>query len=125
MSTLIAIFACISFCAMQISGLHMHADAHGHAAGLHLTHLHTAAPEDHSHHGNPDGNDHSAETDVSLTEQLSTSWTKLIPLLILFLIAVLFHLGLPTRLQPSPTQSANVRRRERRLPPLRAPPISL
>jgi hypothetical protein len=110
---------------MQFSGLHMHADANGQDAGLHLTHLHSAAPEVHSHHGNPDGNDHGAEIDVSLAEQLSTSWTKLTPLLIVFVAAVLFHLRSHTRLKSSPTHSGNGRRRERWRPPLRAPPISL
>ena len=110
---------------MQFSGLHMHADANGQDAGLHLTHLHSAAPEVHSHHGNPDGYDHSAELDVSLTEQLSTGWIKLIPLLIVSVIAVLLGLRLLTRLRLAPTQSGKVRHLERWHPPLRAPPISL
>ena len=124
-STSIAIFACLNMLVLQWSGLHLHADAAGQDAGLHVAHLHHAASEDHSHHGIAEAHDHGAETDISLVEQLGTSWTKLIPLLIVYVIAVLLGQGLYTRLRPAQTQSGKVRHLERWRPPLRAPPISL
>lgn len=124
-STLIAILACISLVAIQLSGLHMHANANENSDGLHLTHRHFVATQDHYHHGSSEAHNHSAGTDFALTEQLSTSGTKLIPLLILIVIAALLGLRLHTQLRSSPTQSEKVRHRERWRPPLRAPPISL
>ncbi len=107
----------------------MHADANakanGHNAGLHLTHRHFVAAQDHRHDGNSEAHKHSAETDFSPTEQLSTSGTKLIPLLIVMVIAALLGFRIHTRLRSSAPQSDKVRRRERWRPPLRAPPISL
>jgi hypothetical protein len=124
-SSSIAVFACLSLLVLQLSGLHLHADATGQEAGLHGTHLHHAAPEDHNHHGIVEAHDHASESDVSLTEQLGTSWIKLISLLIVSVIAVLFGFRLVTRLRLAPTQSGKVRYLERWRPPPRAPPISL
>lgn len=125
-SNIFAAIACICLLALQASGLHLHVDAAGHDAGVHSDHLHHNAAEGHSHHGTPEkAHDHSAEADVSLFEQLSASWSQLIPILIAFGIAA--YLVVLFRECPSsrPRQQAKVRRRGRWRPPLRAPPISL
>jgi len=121
----IAIFACLSLLVLQLSGLHLHVDAAGEDAGTHVAHVHYNAPKDYGHHGVVEDHDHSAETDVSLTEQLNASWTKLIPLLIVVVIAVLLGQGLHTRIRWTPTQSGIVQHVKHWRPPLRGPPLSL
>jgi hypothetical protein len=121
----IGIFACVSLLVLQFSGLHLHADAGGNDAGLHVAHLQHVVAENHSHHGTVDAHDHGAETNVLLADQLSASWAKLIALLIGFMIAVLLCLRLLTRLRLAPTRPRKVQHLERWRPPLRAPPISL
>jgi hypothetical protein len=92
---------------------------------MHLDHQHFAGPKEYGHHGTGRNHDHKAESDISLVEQLSASWTKLIPLLIVAAIAVLLSQRFLTRLRLAPTQPGKARHLEHWRPPLRAPPISL
>ena len=124
-SSSIAIFACLSLLVLQLSGLHLHVDAAGEDAGMHVAHAHYNAPKDYGRHGVVEEHDHSADTDISLTEQLNASWTKLIPLLIKVVIAVLLGQGLLARIRWTPTESGTVRHVKHWRPPLRGPPISL
>ena len=117
--------ACLYLLTTQMSGLHLHVDEDGHDAGIHSVHLHQVGLEDHSHHEHGDLNNHSAEVDVSLLEQLSASWSKLIPLLIVCVISVYSGLRLQQSLRTPSSQPGKVRHREHWRPPLRAPPISL
>ena len=112
----IAVFACVCLLTMQLSGLHLHVDPGGNDTGMHGTHVHDADPDDH---------DHSADVDVSLLEQLSSSWSKLIPLLIICVIVLAAVAWTQTRLRSPPAQSGKARYRVRWRPLLRAPPISL
>ena len=113
---LIAVIAFLCLLSMQMSGTHLHVDAGGDYAGLHGTHLHET-----DHHGN----DHNAESDVSVLEELGLTWSKLLPV-ILAAVALLFTQHWP-RQQTwlLPVQFAKPRRRSRWRPPLRAPPITL
>ena len=121
----IAIVACVSLLVLQSSGLHLHVDAVGQETRLHVAPLHHATQEVHSHHGIVKAHDHSVETDAPLLELLNSSWTKLIPLLIVVMSAILLGLRLLTRLQLAPAPPGKVRHLKHWRPPLRAPPISL
>jgi hypothetical protein len=121
----IAAVACLYLLIIQVSGLHLHVDEDGHDAGIHAAHLHQVVSEDHVYHQHGDLHDHSAEVDVSLLEQLSASWSKLIPLLIACVISVYLGLRLQQSLQTPSRQLGKIRHREHWRPPLRAPPISL
>ena len=100
---------------MQVSGLHLHVDASGSDAGLHGTHAHQL---------DSSGHDHSAAVDVQLLEQLSISWSKLVPLISqVILLATLLWIVRPLW---SPTiKLGKSRSRLHWRPPLRAPPLSL
>jgi hypothetical protein len=111
----IAALACAGLLAIQLSGLHMHVDAAGDARGMHGTHVHQLDPDDH---------DHSTDIDVSVLEQVSVSWSKLVPLLFTaaILLASVVWRRLKVRAPPEITAKASGNIRWR--PPLRAPPIS-
>ena len=109
---------------MQVSGLHLHVDTQGNDAGIHAAHVHQAGPEDHSH-DHEAVHDHSAESDVSLLEQLNANWAKLMPLLIICLLATALGVRSISRLGIPSGRPLKTRRRERWRPPLRAPPLSL
>ena len=121
----IAAVACLYLLTIQVSGLHLHVDEDGHDAGIHAVHLHQVGPENHTHHQDGDLHDHSAEVDVSILEQLSASWSKLIPLLIACVISAYLGLRLQQSLRTPSRQPGKIRHREHWRPPLRAPPISL
>lgn len=110
---------------MQLTGLHLHVDAHGQEVGLHVAHLHHAVPEDHSHHNASKIHDHNVEIDVSLLEQLSASWSKLLPFLLVLVIVLAAAAWTSQRVRSLPERTGTVRHRLRWRPPLRAPPISL
>lgn len=122
----IVAISCVCLLVMQLSGMHFDVDEDGSYVGLRTDHQHQIAPERHSPHDEV-GNVHihKAEVDVSLPEQLSTTWSKLIPVIIASAIAIIFVVWLH---QPSlvplrpPTR---IRRHAHWRPPLRAPPISL
>jgi hypothetical protein len=116
-----AAFACFCLLTMQVSGLHLHVGASGSEPGLHGTHAHQVVTSDHGHEH---GHGHSAEVDIQLLEQLSISWSKLIPLIsqVIFFLAVL---GLVRLLWSPPIKSGNASRRLHWRPQLRAPPTSL
>lgn len=111
----IVALACAGLLAVQLSGLHMHVDAVGDSLGMHGTHVHQLDPDDH---------DHSTDMDVSVLEQVSASWSKLVPLLFAaaILLASVVSIRLNARAPPEITAKASGNIRWR--PPLRAPPIS-
>lgn len=111
----LAALACICLLGMQVSGLHLHVDASGSDAGLHGTHAHQL---------DSSGHDHGAEVDVQLLEQLSFSWSKLVPLISqVILLATLLWIVRPPW---SPTiKLGKSRSRLHWRPQLRAPPLSL
>ena len=89
LSTPVMLAACVSLIALQLSGLHMHVDAHGYVGTPESTHLHGQAGGHHhgdtthldladtSHeaaHGGEQG--HSGDTDVSIVK-LGTAVSKL------------------------------------------------
>lgn len=122
---LITALASICMLAMQMGGLHRHVDAHGQEAGLHVAHVHHAGPENHTYQADIGKHDHSVEIDVWLLEELSTSWSKLVPLLFACAIVLAVAVWTQCRLQAPPIRTGKVRHRLRWRPPLRAPPISL
>ena len=110
------LIACFCMIMMQMSGTHMHIEAGGENAGLHVTHLHET-----DHHGH----DHRADRDVSVLEELGLTWSKLLPVILAF-VALLFSQHWPRQqLWLLPVQFAKPRRRSRWRPPLRAPPLTL
>lgn len=111
----IVALACICLLGMQVSGLHLHVDASGSDAGLHGTHAHQLDSSEH---------DHSAEVDVQLLEQLSISWSKLVPLISQVILPVK-ALWIVRPLWSPTFKSGKARSRRHWRPPLRAPPISL
>ena len=100
---------------MQMSGTHLHFDEAGEHAGLHGTHLHEI-----DHHGD----EHSAERDVPVLEQLGLIWAELLPLILACVIWLIAEHVCQQRYWRLPSQFAKPRRRSRWRPPLRAPPAS-
>lgn len=114
-SILFVAFACFCLLVLQLSGLHMHVDIGSDDAGLHGSHMHQfASPND----------DHRAEVDVALLEQLVGQWSKIVALvcycLLLIVAAWIFR---PT--WSPPLRSGTVERRLHWRPLLRAPPLHL
>ena len=111
----IVTLACLSLLGLQLSGLHMHVDAHGYSGAPHGTHV---------HEGGTDPHDHEHETDVTIVE-LGTIASKHL----LFLIAVGFSLvilfSVSRRLTPIHEPLIATGRRVRWRPLLRAPPRPL
>ena len=99
---------------LQMSGLHVHANAHDEASGLHGAHLHDL---------DSDGHDHSADVDVSLLD-LGIVWSKLMPVLLLAIAIILPVVWTLQTIWPPPLRMPSLRRRSRWRPPLRAPPLS-
>jgi hypothetical protein len=110
---LIAIM-CLSLLTLQMSGLHLHVSADSQSDALHGTHLHDADPEWRGH-------DHDAEIDVSSFEPGFT-FSKLIPILIALIFALLPIIRTCTTVWPSLVERFPTRHRSRWRPPLRAPP---
>jgi hypothetical protein len=110
---LIAIM-CLSLLTMQMSGLHLHVSIDSQIGALHGTHLHDADPEWRGH-------DHDAEIDVSSFEPGFT-FSKLIPILIALIFALLPVIRTSTTVWPSLVERFPTRHRSRWRPPLRAPP---
>ncbi len=100
--------------AMQAAGLHLHANPETEGLQMHADHVHSL---------DPDGHDHSDDTDVTIVE-LGVHWAKLVPLL----LSVGLLLPTPYLLrwtQDRPRQpSDRLRKADRWRPPLRAPPLS-
>tara|TARA_R110001599_G_scaffold342884_1_gene565049 strand:- start:6490 stop:6888 length:399 start_codon:yes stop_codon:yes gene_type:complete len=109
----LALFACLCLLALQMSGLHLHIETDNDSANLHGTHLHQA--ENH-------GQDHSADIDVSLVEELRINWTQLIPLILACAILLIAKGWLQQRLWLPLVQFVKLCRRSHWRPPLRAPP---
>ena len=133
-ATLIMVAACLSLVAMQISGLHMHVDAHGYAGMPEGTHVHGQPGHHHgdvSHthdvivpegHGHPGGEDHAGDKDISIIK-FGTAVSKLL-LYLMALGLILFLMVRPAdtiALQKSAPRITA--RHERWWPPLRAPPL--
>jgi len=126
--------ACVSLVALQLSGLHMHVDAHGYVGTPESTHLHGQAGGHHhgdtahsgiadaSHeavHGGDQG--HSGDTDVSIVK-LGAAVSKLLLYLIALGLALLMVLRPADEIAPTTTLPRPIGRHERWWPPLRAPP---
>lgn len=107
-----------SFCllAMQMSGLHLHVDTSGEPAGLHGAHLHDDVYDVSSAHS------HNAEIDVQLLEQLGATWSKLIPLILLFAILLVARGWLQRRIWIHQARICTLSSQGHWRPPLRAPP---
>lgn len=99
---------------LQMSGLHVHADAHDEASGLHGTHVHDL---------DSDGHDHSADVDVSVLD-LGIVWSKLMPVLLLTTAVILAIAWTRQTVWPPPIRVPSLRQRSGWRPPLRAPPLS-
>ena len=110
---LIAIM-CLSLLAIQMGGLHLHVSVDSQSGALHGTHLHDAVPDGHGH-------DHDAEIDVSSFEP-GVAWSKLIPLLVVLIFALLPIIRTRTTVRPPLVERFSTRHRSRWRPPLRAPP---
>jgi hypothetical protein len=111
---------------MQISGMHFHVDEDVSLVGLLTDHQRQLAPESHSHHNEVDNvHNHSVVVDVSLPEQLTSAWPRLIPILIASAIATILAVWLQQPILVPSRPPTRVRRHEHWRPPLRAPPISL
>jgi hypothetical protein len=106
--------ACIGLLSVQLSGLHMHVGATGDPIDTHGIHLHES---------DPDGEDHSADSDVSVIEEFGSTWTKLLPLLFAAVIMLSSMGWIQVASRPTP-QALAIRRVHHWRPPLRAPPIS-
>ena len=131
----IGITACFSLLMLQLSGLHMHADAHGYIGvpETPYSHIHT-----HEHHGllhhdgtgvahadedrAASGHDYDDARDVSLLDlALSTFKLTLATLALVCLFLISPRVGTPVRLHfVYPVLSG---RHTRWRPPLRAPPL--
>lgn len=110
----IVAFAGIAMLCLQMSGLHVHANAHDEASGLHGTHVHDL---------DSDGHDHSADVDVSVFDP-GIVWSKLMPALVLAIAIILPVVWTLQTVWPPPLRMLSLRRRARWRPPLRAPPVS-
>jgi hypothetical protein len=109
----LAVFACVSLLAMQMSGLHLHIEADKSAANLHGTHLHQVENN---------GHDHTTDIDVSLVEKLRSTWTQLIPLIFACAILLIAQGWRQQRLWLPPLKLGKLSRHTHWRPPLRAPP---
>ncbi|MDZ4728550.1 MAG: hypothetical protein SH820_01230 [Xanthomonadales bacterium] len=104
-------FICLCLLALQISGLHLHANPQG-SGELHGSHVHDA---------DSDGHDHRADTDIGYLEY-SSGWVKPLPFLFLT-FAVFFLVVNYCRRIWAPVYSNFLHRSYLRWrPPLRAPP---
>jgi len=114
-ATPLLVIACLCLIFMQMNGTHLHVEADGQNAGLHGTHLHEA--DQHGH-------DHTAESDVSVLEELGLTWSKLPPVILATVVLLFTQLWPRQQLWLLPVQFAKPRRRSRWRPPLRAPPLT-
>lgn len=129
----IMVLACMSLLAVQVSGLHMHVDAHGYAGTPQSTHVHSQ--DTHSHggdkhrdhaalHEHPHGDrSHDGDKDVSVIE-LNTGGSKLVILAVWSGLSLLIPLTLGEKLSPLAAVPRPVGRHTRWRPPLRAPPLN-
>ncbi len=107
-------FASIAMLSMQMSGLHLHAGKQSTDTAVHGAHIHDA---------DPDGDDHSADIDVSVID-FGTVWSKVMPFLVAILPAALTVIWVFHSLWPPVVALIPPRRQSRWRPPLRAPPLS-
>jgi hypothetical protein len=109
--------ACVSLIAVQVSGLHLHAEAGGHdGAGSHEPHLQQAFSHDADHGG--------AHVDVTVSEPASGSVE--IDVVIPNSAVSAFSLLTPLEYRlPAPASRIPLRRFSRWRPPLRAPPFAI
>jgi len=105
---------CLSLLTMQMSGLHLHVSVDTQSGAVLGTHLHDAVPDGHGH-------DHDAEIDVSSFEP-GVAWSKLIPILVLLILALLPIIRTSSTLRPPLVERFPTRHRSHWRPPLRAPP---
>ena len=132
MTSSVMAVACVSLLAVQLSGLHMHVDAHGYAGTPQGTHVHN--PSAHSHgdeghldngtiHGHEHGGDqgHDGDKDVSVIE-LNAGGSKLVMVGVWLGLSVLIPLTPGKKISPHYVVPRPVGRHARWRPPLRAPP---
>ena len=140
--TALAFLACLGLLAVQLSGLHMHLNAHGYAGvpvGTHVHHIdghhHDAGvafghiddeqhrqlrgPSDHD--GDTNG-DHDGDQDISVV-QLAGGVGKLILLFVCMLLGLVVTRDAGTRVAFPRFSFVRARRLLRWRPPLRAPPV--
>ncbi len=127
----IMLAAGISLVALQLSGLHMHVDAHGYAGTPQGTHVHGQGVEDHravthlagadDRHEHTGGQDHEGDKDMSVVE-LNTGVSKLLVFLVWLGLGLFTVLRPATQILPIAAVPQPVVRNTRWRPPLRAPP---
>lgn len=100
---------------LQLSGLHMHANAHGEPSGLHGPHVHDL---------DSDGHDHRADVNILVFDS-GIVWSTLSPLPLLILSFLLAVIWTPEAVRRPPVYHLRLRHRCRWRPPLRAPPLTL
>lgn len=105
----------VSLLAAQLSGLHMHVDAHGYAGSPHATHVHKSGAGTH---------DHGKETDVKAID-LGTVGSKHLFFLVAVVLTMTLLSSVVRRLTPIVARRMSPGRRLRWRPPLRAPPAPL
>ena len=123
----LAIAACLSLLALRLSGVHMHADAHGYIGSPEASFTHSHGQHDHGSSqahggaGHADDHDHDDARDVSLLDHALGVFK--LPMAILALVLLFAIVTIPGRLPivefAYPVLSG---RYTRWRPPLRAPP---
>jgi hypothetical protein len=112
--TVIAALFCGALLSMQLSGLHMHVNPQGDSGDLHVSHVHDAEPDGHSHN---------ADVDVSVFE-LGTTWSKILTFLLPIVVMLFGIVWVLQTVWSPPRVQLSLQRRSRWRPPLRAPPLS-
>jgi hypothetical protein len=126
--------ACVSLIVLQLSGLHMHVDAHGYVGAPEATHVHGQAGGHHQGHAthldladashetaHTGDQNHDGDQDVSIVK-FGTAVSKLLLYLIPLGLALLTVLRPAGKIAPATTLPRPIARHERWRPPLRAPP---
>ena len=130
-SHLIMLAAGLSLVALQLSGLHMHVDAHGYVGAPQGTHVHGQGAQGHGtdthlagaddRHEHTGGQDHDGDKDMSVVE-LNTGVSKLLVFLVWLGLGLFTVLRPADRISPNAAVPRLIVRNMRWRPPLRAPP---
>jgi len=122
--------ACVSLLAVQLTGLHMHVNAHGYVGTPQRTHVHSVGPHNHgdvarvddetihSHERDPT---HDGDKDVSINEH-SSATSKLVILSAWLSLDLLMPVTPGEKITPYTVVPRPVGRHTRWRPPLRGPP---
>ncbi len=121
----------LSLVALQLSGLHMHVDAHGYVGAPQGTHVHGQGVHSHetdtylagadNRHEHAGDQDHEGDKDVTIVE-LSIGESKLLVFLVWLGLGLFTVLRPANQIFPTAAVPRPVVRNTRWRPPLRAPP---